>query len=101
MFFRVLLSRVIGAFHGSLDWEGLGDRSLPLSSTKLADAGYKYIALGHYHRFSSKVVGNGLAVYPGAVEFKNFSDPGEAGNNQRCTGTKGAGAGNAAGPGSA
>lgn len=66
----------IGAFHGSLDWEGLGDRSLPLTSAKLAGAGYNYIALGHYHQFSSKTIGNGIAVYPGAVEFKSFSDPG-------------------------
>jgi len=66
----------IGAFHGSLDWEGLGDRSLPLTSARLAGAGYHYIALGHYHQFSSKAVGSGLAVYPGAVEFKSFSDPG-------------------------
>lgn len=66
----------IGAYHGSLDWEGLGDRSLPLTSSKLARAGYNYIALGHYHQFSSKGIGDGLAVYPGAVEFKTFSDPG-------------------------
>lgn len=66
----------IGAFHGSLDWESLGDRSLPLTSSKLASAGYNYIALGHYHQFSSKTIGNGIAVYPGAVEFKSFSDPG-------------------------
>jgi len=66
----------IGAYHGSLDWEGLGDRSLPLTSARLAGAGYHYIALGHYHQFSSHNVGAGLAVYPGAVEFKSFSDPG-------------------------
>lgn len=66
----------IGAFHGSLDWEGLGDRSLPLNSARLAGAGYHYIALGHYHRFGTQTVGNGLAVYPGAVEFKSFNDPG-------------------------
>ncbi|KAF1084742.1 putative metallophosphoesterase YhaO [Sporotomaculum syntrophicum] len=66
----------IGAFHGSLDWEGLGDRSLPLTSTSLAGAGYHYLALGHYHQFSSRAVGDGLAVYPGAVEFKSFSDTG-------------------------
>ncbi len=66
----------IGAFHGSLDWEGLGDRSLPLTSARLAGAGYHYLALGHYHQFSSQVVGDGLAVYPGAVEFKSFNDSG-------------------------
>jgi exonuclease SbcD len=66
----------IGAFHGSLDWKGLPDRSLPLNSTQLAAAGYDYIALGHYHRYSEKKVGSAKAVYPGAVEFKSFSDPG-------------------------
>ena len=66
----------IGAFHGSLDWEGLADRSLPLDSSILAGAGYDYIALGHYHRYMEKKVGSGKAVYPGSVEFKSFNDPG-------------------------
>lgn len=66
----------IGAFHGSLDWEGLADRSLPLDSSLLAGAGYDYIALGHYHRYMEKKVGSGKAVYPGSVEFKSFNDPG-------------------------
>ncbi|MGI5883072.1 MAG: DNA repair exonuclease [Dethiobacteria bacterium] len=66
----------IGAFHGSLDWEGLADRSLPLDSSLLAAAGYDYIALGHYHTYMEKRVGTGKAVYPGAAEFKSFSDPG-------------------------
>lgn len=66
----------LGAFHGSLDWEGVNDRSLPLNSNHLAKAGYDYIALGHYHRYSEKSVGPGKAVYPGAVEFKSFNDPG-------------------------
>lgn len=66
----------IGAFHGSLDWEGLADRSLPLDSSLLAGAGYDYVALGHYHRYTEKKIGSGKAVYPGAVEFKNFNDPG-------------------------
>ncbi|MDD4169366.1 MAG: metallophosphoesterase [Desulfotomaculaceae bacterium] len=66
----------IGAFHGSLDWEGLGDRSLPLTTAKLTGARYNYIALGHYHQFSSRPIGSGIAVYSGAVEFKSFSDPG-------------------------
>lgn len=66
----------IGAFHGSLDWAGLPDRSLPLTSAKLAEAGYHYIALGHYHGFSEKNIGVGKAVYPGAVEYKSFNDGG-------------------------
>ncbi len=66
----------VGVFHGSLDWPGLPDRSLPLASGDLARIGLDYLALGHFHQSSEKVVGGGLAVYPGAIEFKNFSDPG-------------------------
>ncbi len=66
----------IGAFHCSLDWDGLADRSLPLSSSKLSTANYHYIAMGHYHQFIEKNIGRAKAVYPGAVEFKSFNDPG-------------------------
>lgn len=66
----------IGAFHGSLDWDGPADRSLPLKSAQLAEADYNFIALGHYHSFSEHKVGKGTAIYPGAVEFKSFHDPG-------------------------
>ncbi len=78
----------IGAFHGSLDWEGLTDRSLPLDSTTLAGAGYDYVALGHYHRYTERKIGSGTAVYPGAVEFKSFHDPGNGFLTiVECTGT--------------
>ena len=66
----------MGVFHGSLDWEA-GERSLPLSSQGLAQAGYDYVALGHIHQYREKVVGQTLMLYPGAVEGKSFSDPGE------------------------
>lgn len=65
----------IAVFHGSLDWDA-GDRSLPLTSRALAAAGYDYVALGHIHRPSEHKIGSGLAVYPGMVEGKGFSDPG-------------------------
>ncbi len=65
----------LAVFHGSLDWDA-GDRSLPLMSAALAAAGYDYVALGHIHRPGEKKVGPGLAVYPGMVEGKGFSDPG-------------------------
>lgn len=65
----------LAVFHGSLDWDA-GDRSLPLMSPALGAAGYDYIALGHIHRPGEKKVGPGLAVYPGMVEGKGFSDPG-------------------------
>ncbi len=66
----------MGVFHGSLDWEA-GERSLPLSSQGLAQAGYDYVALGHIHQYREKVVGQTLMLYPGVVEGKSFSDPGE------------------------
>lgn len=66
----------IGAFHGSLDWQKLADRSLPLDSSLLAKAGYDYIALGHYHRHLEEKIGKGKAVYPGSIEFKSFHDTG-------------------------
>ncbi len=66
----------MGVFHGSLDWEA-GERSLPLSSQGLAQAGYDYVALGHIHQYREKVVGQTLMLYPGAVEGTSFSDPGE------------------------
>lgn len=65
----------VAVFHGSLDWDA-GDRSLPLMSAALAAAGYDYVALGHIHRPGEHRLGAGLAVYPGMVEGKGFSDPG-------------------------
>ena len=66
----------IACFHGSLDWEGIPDRSLPLTSRKLGKAEYHYIALGHYHMPMEKSIGPGKGVYPGALEFKSFHDRG-------------------------
>ncbi|MBI2876272.1 MAG: DNA repair exonuclease [Candidatus Tectomicrobia bacterium] len=78
--------RHIAVFHGALDWNP-GERSLPLSGAGLAQAGYDYIALGHLHRHHawalpggrllSEILPRGVAVYPGMVEGKGFSDPGE------------------------
>lgn len=71
----------IGAFHGSLDWGGVTDRSLPLESEKLAAAGkgvgYDYLALGHIHKYQEARAGKALAVYPGLIDSKGFSDPGD------------------------
>jgi len=66
----------IGVFHGSLDWDGVSDRSLPLESKSLQGAGYDYVALGHIHKYREMRVGRGLAVYPGLIESKGFSDLG-------------------------
>lgn len=66
----------LGAFHGTLDWDGLSDRSLPLSSEQLNAAGYDYIALGHIHQAAIHRLKKSLAVYPGALEAKSFHDLG-------------------------
>lgn len=66
----------IGIFHGSLDWEGVSDRSLPLKSELLQNARYDYIALGHIHKHMEVKIGSGLAVYPGLIDSKGFNDIG-------------------------
>ncbi|MGB4515955.1 MAG: DNA repair exonuclease [Bacillota bacterium] len=70
----------IGVFHGSLDWSGAGDRSLPLSSERLVQAGegrgYDYLALGHIHKYQEMRAGKTVSVYPGLIDSKGFSDPG-------------------------
>lgn len=65
----------IAAFHGSLDWDA-GDRSLPLSRQALERAGYDYVALGHIHKPGDCSLGKGMAVYPGSLAAKGWSDPG-------------------------
>ncbi len=65
----------LAVFHGSLGWDG-GDRSLPLEAEALGSAGYDYVALGHFHRFSSEESGHSTLVYAGPVEGRGFSDPG-------------------------
>lgn len=65
----------IGVFHGSLDWDA-GDRSLPIRSEALAQAGYQYVALGHIHQHQMRRVQQTTIVYAGAVEGKGFFDPG-------------------------
>ncbi len=65
----------VGVFHASLDWDA-GDRSLPVASSALEDAGYDYVALGHVHQHREVRLGRGLAVYAGAIEHRGFTDPG-------------------------
>ncbi len=65
----------LAAFHGSLDWDA-GDRSLPLSSVALGQAGYDYVALGHIHKPMHISLSHGLAVYPGSLAAKGWNDPG-------------------------
>ncbi|HEY8418588.1 MAG TPA: DNA repair exonuclease [Limnochordales bacterium] len=65
----------VAVFHGSLEWDA-GERSLPLMLDALAAARYDYVALGHIHQHQVHRLPGGLAVYPGMIEGKGFSDPG-------------------------
>lgn len=67
----------VAVLHGSLDVEW-SDRSLPLSSSRLAELGLDYIALGHIHRPRERRLGRGWVVYPGRIEGGGFDDPGGA-----------------------
>ncbi|MBE3598786.1 MAG: DNA repair exonuclease [Limnochordaceae bacterium] len=65
----------LAVFHGVLgDWGG--ERSLPLDPEALGAAGYDYVALGHIHQHREHRLGRTTAVYCGAVESKDFEDPG-------------------------
>jgi len=67
----------LAVFHGTLTESArLGERSLPLSPSALAAAGYDYVALGHVHEHRELRLGAAQAAYAGAVEGKGFDDPG-------------------------
>lgn len=66
----------IAVFHGTLGLPAHGERSLPIDEAALAAAGYDYVALGHIHRPSRRMLPSGPAVYPGCNEGKGFDDPG-------------------------
>lgn len=65
----------LAAFHGSLDWQ-TDERGLPLSSRLLAEAGYDYVALGHFHKPQQQKIGNTTIAYAGAIASKGFNDIG-------------------------
>lgn len=65
----------LGAFHGSLDWQ-TNERGLPLSSQLLAEAGYDYVALGHFHSPKQSQIGPTTIAYAGAIASKGFNDIG-------------------------
>lgn len=65
----------LAAFHGSLDWQ-TNERGLPLSSQLLAEAGYDYVALGHFHSPRQLQNGSTTIAYAGAIASKRFNDIG-------------------------
>ncbi|MCC7144442.1 MAG: DNA repair exonuclease [Candidatus Eisenbacteria bacterium] len=68
------LRRILIA-HGSLDVDWT-DRSVPIRSAALIEAGYDYVALGHIHQAIERRIGDGWACYPGRIEGGGFDDPG-------------------------
>jgi DNA repair exonuclease SbcCD nuclease subunit len=67
----------VAVLHGSLDLQS-GDRSIPLSSRNLQTLGLDYVALGHIHTPTERVLGKGRVAYPGRIEGAGFHDPGGA-----------------------
>lgn len=69
--------------HASLQGPGIAEKSadnvwLPFSAEELADLGYTYAALGHYHnRREISSAGRTIAAYPGAPEGLNASETGK------------------------
>lgn len=70
-------ARAICVLHASLD-ANWSDRSIPLTSGKLARSGFDYVALGHIHKPMERRLGPGWIAYPGRIEGGSFDDPGGA-----------------------
>ncbi len=70
----------IGIIHGSLQqpshWERR-EQDLYISGEDVACSNLDYLALGHYHTFQQHTFGKTVAVYPGSLEGKTFSEQGE------------------------
>ncbi len=67
----------IAALHASLNSAPPGkdmDRAMIVKSSALSSAGYKYAALGHFHRRMQLVEGGTTYVYPGIIEASGFAD---------------------------
>ncbi|MBU7014887.1 MAG: DNA repair exonuclease [Theionarchaea archaeon] len=70
----------IGIIHGSVGlphhWEGRG-QDLHIDEHEIARSNLDYVALGHFHNLKQMTCGNTLAVYPGSLEGKDFSESGQ------------------------
>lgn len=67
----------IAALHASLNAAPPGkdmDRAMIVKSSAISAAGYKYAALGHFHKKAHIVEGGALFVYPGIIEAAGYSD---------------------------
>ncbi|MBU6997981.1 MAG: DNA repair exonuclease [Theionarchaea archaeon] len=70
----------IGIIHGSVGlpahWERRG-QDFQLEEHDIARSHLDYVALGHFHNFKQIQCGTTLAVYPGSLEGRDFSESGE------------------------
>ena len=69
----------ISFLHAEVLESGLDSNSgeIRLSNALIEQSGFDYIALGHYHNQTQYRLGNTLAVYPGTLEGKDFSESGD------------------------
>lgn len=67
----------IAVLHGELrdksDFGGI------IGKKELSGSGISYLALGHYHSYSSEKIGNTLAVYSGTPAGRGFDEAGDKG----------------------
>lgn len=67
----------IAALHASLNAAPPGrdmDRAMIVKSSAILAAGYKYAALGHFHKKAHIAEGGASFVYPGIIEASGYSD---------------------------
>jgi DNA repair exonuclease SbcCD nuclease subunit len=69
----------IAFLHAEVLETGLDANSGEIRLTKalIEQSGFDYIALGHYHNQTQYQLGTTLAVYPGTLEGKDFSESGD------------------------
>ncbi len=69
----------IGIVHGSVEapphWEKRA-QDLHMTAEDVARSNLDYLALGHYHNFQESQYGKTVAVYPGSLEGRTFSECG-------------------------
>ncbi|MGC1122300.1 MAG: DNA repair exonuclease [Candidatus Methanofastidiosia archaeon] len=70
----------IGIIHGSVGlpahWDQRG-QDLHIEERDIAHSNLDYVALGHFHNLKQVQCGKTLAVYPGSLEGKDFSESGD------------------------
>ena len=75
------------ALHGEL--KPSSDFGGVIGFSELRDSGIDYLALGHYHSYSEKSFGSGVAVYSGSPEGRGFDEIGAMGYSEITVGESG------------